>query len=129
MEFYTSIAESLKKEKGGYLWRTDMPDNALFPAAINNKELSAAEAKRICELFRLAGAFVAKNIVDDRLIDLPISPLMWQIMLGKKMNLFDLKDLHTGLFNALSELQVMANRKKEIDEMNLDPEARQRLLS
>ena len=45
------------------------------------------------------------------------------------MNLFDLKDLHTGLFNALSELQVMANRKREIDEMNLDPEARQRLLS
>ena len=45
------------------------------------------------------------------------------------MNLFDLKGLDTFLFNHLSELQVMANRKKEIDDMNLDPQAKQRLLS
>ncbi len=83
MEFYTSIAESLKSEKGGYLWRKGVPDNSLYPRAINNKEITAADAKRICELFRLAGTFVAKSIVDDRLIDLPISPLMWQILLGK----------------------------------------------
>lgn len=45
------------------------------------------------------------------------------------MNLFDLKELDIVLFNGFSDLQVMANRKKEIDEMNLDPEAKQRLLS
>lgn len=83
MEFYTNVAEALKSERDGYLWRKDVPDNSLYPRAINNKEISAAEAKRICELFRLAGTFVAKSIVDDRLVDLPVSPLMWQIMLGK----------------------------------------------
>ena len=83
MEFYTSIAEALKTENDGYLWRTGVPNGALYPRAINNKEISAEEAKRICELFRLAGTMVAKSIVDDRLIDLPISSLMWQIMLGK----------------------------------------------
>ena len=83
LEFYTNIADALKSEKGGYLWRKDVPNNMLFPRAINNKNISASEAKRICELFRLAGTFTAKSIIDDRLIDLPMSPLMWQIMLGK----------------------------------------------
>ena len=32
------------------------------------------------------------------------------------------------MFNGFSDLQVMANRKKEIDDMNLDPQAKQRLL-
>ena len=40
------------------------------------------------------------------------------------MNLFDLKDLDIFMFNGFSDLQVMANRKKEIDEMNLDPQAK-----
>ena len=77
MEFYTKIAEAMKGEKDGYLWRKGVPNNSLYPKAINNKDISAADAKRISELFRLAGTFVAKSIVDDRLIDLPLSPLMW----------------------------------------------------
>ena len=77
MEFYTKIAEAMKGEKDGYLWRSGVPNNSLYPKAINNKDISAADAKRISELFRLAGTFVAKSIVDDRLIDLPLSPLMW----------------------------------------------------
>ena len=77
------IAEALKNENGGYLWRRGVSDNSLYPKAINNKDISPEDAKRIGELFRLAGTMVAKSIVDDRLIDLPLSPLMWQIMLGK----------------------------------------------
>lgn len=37
--------------------------------------------------------------------------------------------LDKNLFNLFSELQVMANRKQEIDEMTIDPEMRTRLLS
>ena len=45
------------------------------------------------------------------------------------MNLFDLRRLNMHFFNTFSLLQVLANRKKEVDEMvNLDPEARKRLL-
>jgi len=45
------------------------------------------------------------------------------------MNLFDLKKIDEQLFQLFSEFQVMANRKKEIDEMVLEPEIRTRLLS
>jgi len=47
---------------------------------------------------------------------------MWDILLQKKKNLFDLKKLDKGLFEIFSELQLMANRKQEIDEMHVDPE-------
>lgn len=47
-------------------------------------------------LFRLAGTFVAKSIVDNKLIDLPISSLMWDLLLGKNLNLFDLRDFDTN---------------------------------
>jgi len=31
----------------------------------------------------MAGTFIAKSIVDDKMIDLPISHLMWDLLLGK----------------------------------------------
>lgn len=77
----------------------------------------------------MAGIFVAKSISDDRLIDLPVSAVMWDLLLGKKPNLFDLKKIDKTMFELFLDLQVMANRKKEIDEMVLDPEMRSRLVS
>ena len=45
------------------------------------------------------------------------------------MNLFDLRRLDVHYFNTFSLLQILANRKKEVDEMvGLDQEARKRLL-
>ena len=45
------------------------------------------------------------------------------------MNLFDLRRLDVHYFNTFSLLQILANCKKEVDEMvGLDQEARKRLL-
>lgn len=52
----------------------------------------------------MAGTLMAKSIVDDRLIDLPLSSLWWDIMLGRKMNLFDLEKLDKDLFRVFSDL-------------------------
>jgi hypothetical protein len=97
----------------------------LYPKSLSPKD----NVKEVCEKFQLAGIFVARSITDDRLMDLPISQLMWDILLQKKKNLFDLKKLDKGLFEIFSELQLMANRKQEIDEMHVDPEMKQRLFA
>jgi hypothetical protein len=47
---------------------------------------------------------IAKSIVDDRLIDLPLSPLFWDLLLGRKMTIFDLERLDKDLFKIFSEL-------------------------
>jgi len=50
----------------------------------------------------LAGMIIAKSISDDRLIDLPLSPVMWDLILGKKMNIFDLERLAPELFRSFA---------------------------
>ena len=47
------------------------------------------EVTEVMQLFRMAGTFLAKSIVDDKLIDLPISSLMWDLLLGKVSNHFN----------------------------------------
>lgn len=47
---------------------------------------------------------MAKSVSDGRLIDLPISSLMWDLVMGKKVNLFDLKRLDMNLFNMFADL-------------------------
>jgi len=65
------------------MWRTGALDGSLFPSPVDVKALSPQEVKETTDLFSLAGTFTAKSIVDNKLIDLPISHLMWDLLLGK----------------------------------------------
>jgi hypothetical protein len=48
---------------------------------------------------------VAKSICDDRLIDLPLSSVFWDLVLAnKKMNLFDLERIDKDFFKIFAEL-------------------------
>ena len=53
----------------------------------------------------LLGLFVAKSIIDDRLIELPLSELMWDLVFDRKKNLNDLKKIDLNLYSIFSELQ------------------------
>lgn len=58
---------------------------------------------------------MAKAIVDDRQIDLPISPLFWRLCMGSQMSIFDVHKLDETVFSTLAEFQVVANKAKEIE--------------
>jgi E3 ubiquitin-protein ligase TRIP12 len=75
MEFYSLLSEQFKSEIS--LWRKNTVDGVLYPKSLTMKD----NVKEICEKFQLAGIFVARSITDDRLMDLPISQLMWDILL------------------------------------------------
>jgi hypothetical protein len=60
-----------------------MADNTLFPSPLNLVMIGSEEMQKVYEVFRLAGMMVAKSISDDKLIDLPLSPLFWDLVLGK----------------------------------------------
>ena len=60
-----------------------MTDNTLFPNPISVLKIDPEELKKVYEVFRLSGMMIAKSISDDRLIDLPLSPLFWDLVLGK----------------------------------------------
>jgi hypothetical protein len=63
----------------------------------------------ICKKFELAGIFVARSIFDERMIELPLSQLMWDLVLGKKKNLLDLSKLDSQLSSLFENLQKIAN--------------------
>ena len=84
LEFYAILSQMLRGDDT--LWRKSVKDDCLFPRPIGPGQ----DVKLICEKFQMAGIFVAKSISDDRLIDLPVSAVMWDLLLGKKPNLFDL---------------------------------------
>lgn len=75
MEFYSLLSEQFKSDT--LLWRKNTVDGVLYPKSLTMKD----NVKEICEKFQLAGIFVARSITDDRLMDLPISQLMWDILL------------------------------------------------
>ena len=124
LEFYCLFAQEIKNQP---IWRKQMTDNTLFPAPLNLLKASNEEVLKLYELFRVAGMMIAKSISDDKLIDLPLSPLFWELCLGKKMNLFDLERLDKDLFRVFSELQLLANQRKEIEKrVFLDIDAKKR---
>lgn len=65
------------------MWRSNLADNTMFPNSINIVKMSSEEVQKVYEVFRLAGMMIAKSISDDRLIDLPLSPVFWDLILGK----------------------------------------------
>lgn len=82
-----------------------MADNSLFPAPINLVNISNEELQKIYDVYRLAGMMIAKSISDDRLIDLPISPLFWDLVLGKVRNqiIFIILNIRKLIFSTLSD--------------------------
>lgn len=73
---------------------------------------------------------MAKAITDDKLFDLPLSSLFWDLIFGKKTNVFDIDRLQKETFKTFAELQQMANKKKEIDILKIfDPEVKKRSLA
>lgn len=87
LEFYYLMAQEIKgscvPQSTQNIWRTGMADNTLYPSPLNLVKIGSEETQRVYDLFRLAGMMVAKSISDDKLIDLPLSPLFWDLVLGK----------------------------------------------
>lgn len=134
LEFYNLLAKGLQEVKFNIgpnntmvtLWRDNVPNCELFPRAINSGSVENETIKKICKLFQIAGTFMAKCILDERLMDMPISPLMWDIILGKKLNVFSLKSIDKNLYRYLAGFQIIANRKVELEEdMTIDETTRE----
>ena len=138
LEFYDNIADEFKKwtipvgeGKTFTMWRA-AADNLLFPSPVCLRSLAPEYIKQIYEIFRLCGTIVAKAIVDDRQIDLPISPLFWRLCMGSQMSIFDVQKLDETIFNTLAEFQVVAAKASAVEKQaaakSLSDEARNKQL-
>ncbi|KAG5953186.1 hypothetical protein E4U53_006483 [Claviceps sorghi] len=128
LEFYSTVSKEFSKKKLK-LWREmDSVGHAefvsgqhgLFPRPLNQKELSAANGERILHLFKMLGKFVARSMIDSRIIDIHFNPIFFRIgdapSTGIKPSLGAVKIVDPGLARSLKTIKEFALAKKEIDQ-------------
>ncbi|PFH62024.1 hypothetical protein XA68_15460 [Ophiocordyceps unilateralis] len=128
LEFYSTVSREFSKKKLK-LWReVDSSMSAefvsgqagLFPRPLSPEELSSPNGERILHLFKMLGKFVARSMIDSRIIDIHFNPIFFRIgdtpSTGVKPSLGAVKLVDPGLARSLKAIKNFSLAKKEIDE-------------
>lgn len=90
LEFYSLVSKEFAR-KNLKLWRgcldsSESPyvysQTGLFPAPMSAKESETDKGKERIKLFRILGQFLAKGLLDSRIIDISFNPLLMKLVLG-----------------------------------------------
>lgn len=128
LEFYSTVSKEFAKKKLR-LWR-DMDNtgsdefvngpNGLFPRPLSAEEVGTPNGERILHLFKILGKFVARSMIDSRIIDIHFNPTFFRISdaaaPGVKPSLGAVKVVDPGLARSLKTIKKYSIAKKEIDE-------------
>lgn len=127
LEFYSTVSKEFSKKKLK-MWRendsaaTDQfafGKNGLFPAPMSEADTHTDAGKKLLLLFKTLGKFVARSMLDSRIIDISFSPTFFRV--GGISNVAPsiglLRTVDQDLANSLAQLQqyVKAKTKIELD--------------
>ncbi|KAI1424053.1 HECT-domain-containing protein [Xylaria sp. FL1777] len=123
LEFYSTVSKEFSKRKLK-LWREEdshdsdefvSAPNGLFPRPLNQDDPSS---EIILQLFKMLGKFVARSMIDSRIIDIHLNPTFFRIGegTGVKPSLGAVKIVDPGLANSLKHIKKFVSAKKAIVE-------------
>jgi E3 ubiquitin-protein ligase TRIP12 len=127
LEFYSTVSKEFAKKKLK-LWReNESPDaseyafgsRGLFPAPMSEEFAKSDNGKRIVNMFTSLGKFVARSMLDSRIIDLNFNSTFFRIGDTKGSvapSLGAVRSVDKDLANSLKLLKKFAEAKKKIDE-------------
>jgi E3 ubiquitin-protein ligase TRIP12 len=127
LEFYSTVSKEFAKKKLK-LWRENesQDDNeyafgkrGLFPAPMSEEMADTENGKRIIHMFTSMGKFVARSMLDSRIIDLNFNPAFFRIgdtAGAVSPSLGAIRSVDNDLANSLKLLKMFASAKKAIDE-------------
>lgn len=127
LEFYSTVSKEFSKKKLK-LWReTDNNDSdeyafgarGLFPAPMSEEQASNENGKKILQLFKMLGKFVARSMIDSRIIDVSFNPTFFRIGDESKTvtpNLGAVTTVDAQLAASLKLIKKFALAKKIVDE-------------
>lgn len=128
LEFYSTVSKEFFRKKLK-LWRemdSSGPEEfvsggtGLFPRPLSDEDSTTSNGERILHLFKMLGKFVARSMIDSRIIDLHFNPIFFRIgdatSTGVKPSLGAVKIVDPGLARSLKTIKKFALAKKEIDE-------------
>lgn len=128
LEFYSTVSKEFAKKKLR-LWR-DVDSSGsdefisgatgLFPRPLSSEEVGTPNGERILHLFKVLGKFVARSMIDSRIIDIHFNPIFFRIggttSSGVKPSLGAVKVVDPGLARSLQAIKKFSLAKKHIDE-------------
>ncbi|KAK3941476.1 hypothetical protein QBC46DRAFT_382787 [Diplogelasinospora grovesii] len=127
LEFYSTVSKEFSKKKLK-LWRDNDPTgdeefvngpNGLFPRPLSDEHAASEEGKKIHSLFEMLGKFVARAMIDSRIIDINFNPIFFRIgdeTSGVRPSLGAIKSVDPVVARSLMTIKKFALAKKEIDE-------------
>ncbi|KAB5566831.1 hypothetical protein GE09DRAFT_958939 [Coniochaeta sp. 2T2.1] len=127
LEFYSTVSKEFSKRKLK-LWRDNDPGegeefvhgpNGLFPRPLSKEFLSSEEGEKSLQLFKMLGKFVARSMIDSRIIDINFNPIFFRIgddTSGVRPSLGAVKVVDPGLTRSMKLIKKFAIAKKQIDE-------------
>ena len=109
LEFYYLVFEKLKEDKR--LWYKTT-DGYLYP------NLGLNDNKECIKLFKLLGYIIGRAIYDDRLMDIPLSRVFWDLALERPVLFKDMETIDKNLYKAINDLKQIIKQKKELIKNN-----------
>ncbi|KAI9735126.1 MAG: Ubiquitin fusion degradation protein 4 [Cirrosporium novae-zelandiae] len=127
LEFYSTISKEFSKKKLK-MWReNDSQDQdeyafgklGLFPAPMSEDQATHENGKKILHLFKMLGKFVARSMLDSRIIDVSFNPTFFRIGDGTsavKPSMGAVKTVDGSLARSLKIIKQYSISKKKIEE-------------
>ncbi|KAK4190904.1 hypothetical protein QBC35DRAFT_376785 [Podospora australis] len=127
LEFYSTVSKEFCKKKLK-LWRDNDPNgddefvsmpNGLFPRPVSDEFAASEEGTKILQLFRILGKFVARSMIDSRIIDINLNPIFFRIgdeSTAVRPSLGAVKSVDPVVAKSLMLIKKFAMAKKQIDE-------------
>jgi E3 ubiquitin-protein ligase TRIP12 len=127
LEFYSTVSKEFCKKKLK-LWRDNDPNsddeyvsgsNGLFPRPVSEEFAASEEGEKILQLFKILGKFVARSMIDSRIIDLNFNSIFFRIgdeSAAVRPSLGAVKSVDSVVARSLMTVKKFALAKKAIDE-------------
>lgn len=141
LEFYSTVSKEFSKKKLK-IWRENDCNDAeefafgkrgLFPAPMSEQHAASESGKKQLHLFKVLGKFVARSMLDSRIIDVSFNPAFFRIAdssFSVAPSLGTVKAVDQDLANSLLLLKRFANAKAEVENKALsEAQMRQALLN
>ncbi|KAJ7210561.1 hypothetical protein GGX14DRAFT_363533 [Mycena pura] len=121
LEFYSLVSREFAR-KDLKIWRdadttgpglyVDHP-SGLYPAPISPEDVASDGGQKRTHIFRVIGQFVAKAMLDSRIIDLSMNKIFLKIVLGQEVpsTIATLRLVDTSLADSLQKIQNIVSAK------------------
>ncbi|PWY65232.1 hypothetical protein BO70DRAFT_188500 [Aspergillus heteromorphus CBS 117.55] len=127
LEFYSTVSKEFSKKKLK-IWRENdclngeeyaFGKRGLFPAPMSDEQAASEPGKKHLQLFKVLGKFVARSMLDSRIIDVSFNPAFFRIADNSSFgtpSLGTVKAVDQDLANSLLLLKAFANAKKAVED-------------